>query len=317
MEQTELAKINALTRRDFTEDEIYTFPVTLCHNDIDRDSERFSDEALNQMAKLFIGKTIITDHNPTATGQVARIYDTEVVKDAGQLTKDGRPLCYLKGFAYMVRTSENADFILEIDAGIKKEVSVSCSAEKRICSVCGAEAGQCDHVKGKLYDGAVCCHILDNVTDAYELSFVAVPAQQGAGVTKNYHQKGDTHMEEFIPITTKADFDTAVQPLIDAAVSAKAKEFENWISPEAHQAELLAQYRTKAALLAGLPAELAGRLTGDTEEDIQKDAELLAGLTKSRQTPAFTPESPELSGVEKSFYAKNPNLAPKNRKENA
>ena len=124
-------------------------------------------------------------------------------------------------------------------------------------------------------------------------------------------------MEEFIPITTKADFDTAVQPLIDAAVSAKAKEFENWISPEAHQAELLAQYRTKAALLTGLPAELASRLTGDTEEAIQKDAELLAGLTKSsRQTPAFNPETPELSGVEKSFYAKNPNLAP-NRKENA
>ncbi|MBR1555404.1 MAG: hypothetical protein IJ644_08440, partial [Oscillospiraceae bacterium] len=223
MEQTELAKINALTRREFTEDEIYTFPVTLCHNDIDRDGERFSDEALNQMKELFIGKTIITDHNPTAAGQVARIYDTEVVKDTGQLTKDGRPLCYLKGYAYMVRTSENADFILEIDAGIKKEVSVSCSAEKRICSVCGAEAGQCEHVKGNAYDGTVCCHILDTITDAYELSFVAVPAQQGAGVTKHYHTKGESQMpEEFTPITTKADFDAAVQPLIDAAAAAKA-----------------------------------------------------------------------------------------------
>ncbi|MBR1529327.1 MAG: hypothetical protein IJ642_08515, partial [Oscillospiraceae bacterium] len=47
MEKTELAKINALTRRDLTEDEIYAFPVTLCHNDIDRDGERFSDEAFN------------------------------------------------------------------------------------------------------------------------------------------------------------------------------------------------------------------------------------------------------------------------------
>lgn len=315
MEKTELAKINALTRRDLTEDEIYAFPVTLCHNDIDRDGERFSDEALHKMAELFIGKTGIFDHNPVASGQMARIYDTEVV-DTDQLTQDGRQLRLLKGYAYMVRTSENSDFILEIDAGIKKEVSVSCTAEKRLCSVCGKEAGQCEHVKGKSYDGKVCCHILDDITDAYEWSFVAVPAQQGAGVTKHYHAKGENHMpEEFKAITTQAEFDTAVQPLIDAAVSAKAAEFADWISPEQHKTAMLEQFRSKAALAAGLPAELADRLTGDTEEAIQKDAELLAGFTKSSQTPFFRVENPELSGVEKSFYEKNPNLKP--RKENA
>ena len=309
-----LDKINALTRRDFTESEIYTFPVTLCHNDIDRDGERFSDAALEQLAVLFIGKTIITDHDPKAAGQIARIYDTEVVTDAEKLTQDGRPFKFLKGFAYMVRTSENADFILEIDAGIKKEVSVSCQAEKQICSICGKEVGNCDHIKGNSYDGTVCCHILDNITDAYELSFVAVPAQQGAGVTKNY-QKGEIDMNaDFKPITTQAAFDAAVQPLIDAAVAAKAAEFADWISPESHKSALLEQYRSKAAVLCGLPAELADRLTGDTEEAIQKDAEMLAGLTKSRQTPVFRAENAELSGVEKYFYQKNPNL--KTRKEN-
>lgn len=315
MNQDTLDKINALTRRDFTENEIYTFPVTLCHNDIDRDGERFSDTALEQMAKLFIGKTGIFDHNPTADNQAARIYDTEVVTDAEKLTQDGRPFKFLKGYAYMVRTSENADFILEIDAGIKKEVSVSCASEKKLCSVCGKEAGHCKHVKGKAYDGKICCHILDNIKDAYEWSFVAVPAQQGAGVTKNYHQKGEITMNaDFKPITTQADFDAAVQPLIDAAVSAKATEFADWISPESHKSALLEQYRSKAAVLCGLPAELADRLTGDTEEAIQKDAEMLASLTKSRQTPVFRAENAELSGVEKYFYQKNPNL--KTRKEN-
>ena len=312
MEQAELAKINALTRREFTEEELYTFPVTLCHNDIDRDFERFTDESLKQMAELFIGKTIIKDHNPNADNQAARIYDTEVVTDAEKLTQDGRPFRYLKGYAYMVRTSENADFILEIDAGIKKEVSVSCSAGKKICSVCGKES--CEHIAGKVYEGTLCCHLLDNITDAYELSFVAVPAQQGAGVTKHYHQKGAMKME-FTPITTQADFDAAVQPLIEAAVAAKAAEFADWISPEQYHAAMLEQFRTKAALLAGLPSEFSDRLKGDTEEEIQKDAQLLAGLTNVRQTPAFTAETNGLSGVEKSFYEKNPKLAPK-RKEN-
>ena len=314
MEQAELAKINALTRREFTEEELYTFPVTLCHNDVDRDGERFSDEALEKMAQLFIGKTGIFDHHPTADNQAARIYDTEVVTDAEKLTQDGRPFRYLKGYAYMVRTSENADFILEIDAGIKKEVSVACTAEKKICSVCGKEAGHCEHIKGESYDGKLCCHVLDGITDAYEWSFVAVPAQQGAGVTKHYHQKGAVKMG-FTPITTQADFDAAVQPLIDAAVAAKAAEFADWISPEQHKSAMLEQFRAKAALLNGLPSEFSDRLKGDTEEEIQKDAQLLAGLTNVRQTPAFTAETNGLSGVEKSFYEKNPKLAPK-RKEN-
>ena len=119
MNQDTLDKINALTRRDFTENEIYTFPVTLCHNDIDRDGERFSDEALEQMAKLFIGKTGIFDHNPTADNQAARIYDTEVVTEAEKLTQDGRPFRYLKGYAYMARTSENSDFISAANAEAK------------------------------------------------------------------------------------------------------------------------------------------------------------------------------------------------------
>ena len=41
-----LDKINKFTRRPFSEDEVYVFSVILCDNDIDRDCERFSDEAL-------------------------------------------------------------------------------------------------------------------------------------------------------------------------------------------------------------------------------------------------------------------------------
>lgn len=126
-------------------------------------------------------------------------------------------------------------------------------------------------------------------------------------------------MAEFTAITTQADFDAAVQPLIDAAVAAKAAEFEGWISPEehqkaldaltaAHKSEMLKSYRTKAALLAGLPEELADRLTGDTEEALCKDAQKLAGFAKSAGTPHFTAGGGEMDEVEKEFYEKNPNL---------
>ena len=38
--------------------------------------------------------------------------------------------------------------------------------------------------QGETYDGKLCCGVLSNPVDAYEFSFVAVPAQPGAGVTK-------------------------------------------------------------------------------------------------------------------------------------
>lgn len=51
----------------------------------------------------------------------------------------------------MVRTATNADLILEIDGGIKKEVSVGCSIGKKVCSICGADRQEatCGHQPAK------------------------------------------------------------------------------------------------------------------------------------------------------------------------
>ena len=188
MDNSILEKINRFTRRPLTEDEVYVFSVILCDNDIDRDCERFSDEALDELREKFIGRTGIFDHDPSTANQNARIFDTAVIEDGSRLTKHGKPYRYLKAEAYMVRTGENRDLIAEIDGGIKKEVSISCSAGRRICSVCGSDRdkGGCEHVKGRMYGGKLCHTVLSGITDAYEWSFVAVPAQVSAGVTKHF-----------------------------------------------------------------------------------------------------------------------------------
>ncbi len=183
-----LEKLNKFTRREHTEDEVYIFNVILCDNDIDRDYEAFSENALETLKNLFIGKTGIFDHNPKGSNQTARIFDTEIVCDPSKLTAYGKPYKYLKGSAYMVRTDSNRDLIKEIDAGIKKEVSISCSASKNICSICGADRKikSCIHIKGKKYGEKHCYNILDDIKDAYEWSFVAVPAQVNAGITSKH-----------------------------------------------------------------------------------------------------------------------------------
>lgn len=184
-EDGEMALINRLTRRELMADEVYTFALRLCDNDIDRDFERFDDNALDELAQLFVGVSGVFDHRWSAQGQAARVYRTEVVGEDGVLTADGRPYRYLKGWAYMMRTDENAPLIAEIDGGIKREVSVGCAVEKVLCSVCGQPLDQCPHEKGEEYGGQVCCGVLTGATDAYEWSFVAVPAQRKAGVIKS------------------------------------------------------------------------------------------------------------------------------------
>ena len=181
----ELARINTLARRELGADEVYTFALRLCDNDIDRDFERFDDNTLDELASMFVGVSGVFDHQWSAKGQTARIYRTEVVGGDGTLTADGRPYRFLKGWAYMMRTAENASLIAEIDGGIKREVSVGCAVERVVCSICGQELDCCPHEKGEEYDGQVCHGVLTGAADAYEWSFVAVPAQRKAGVIKS------------------------------------------------------------------------------------------------------------------------------------
>ena len=174
----QMEAINALARARLNADQVYVFSVRLCDDQVDRDGERFDTGALPALAKLFIGKTGIVDHRWSADNQIARIFETQVVQENG--------VSYIKAWAYIRRGKASEEIIADIEAGIKKEVSVGCAMGRVICSVCGSEYGTCGHLKGELYDGVVCCAILQEPLDAYEFSFVAVPAQREAGVLKGF-----------------------------------------------------------------------------------------------------------------------------------
>ena len=175
-DEAQLAKINLYSKTPLKAEEVYCFSVRLCDDLPDRDYERFDTAALPVLAELFRGKTGIADHDWSAERQIARIFDTEVLSENG--------VSYIRAHCYMLRTEKNADLISEIEGGIKKEVSVGCAVRRTVCSVCGKPYGTCEHRKGLDYEGKTCYAVLCEPTDAYEFSFVAVPAQRQAGVLK-------------------------------------------------------------------------------------------------------------------------------------
>ena len=172
----QLEAINAQAKGKLTAEQVYVFSLRLCDDQLDRDFEKFDTAALPALAKLFIGKTGVVDHRWSADNQIARIFGAEVVQEDG--------ISYIKAWAYIRRGGHGDEVIADIEAGIKKEVSVGCAMGRSVCSICGSDYGTCGHRKGDHYDGAVCCAILQEPMDAYEFSFVAVPAQKNAGVMK-------------------------------------------------------------------------------------------------------------------------------------
>ena len=181
-----MALINRQTLRELTADEVFTFRVAACGNEVDRDLERFTDKSLDDMAVLFVGKTVISDHKWASAGQVARVYAASVEPEAGGAKR-------LVLSCYLPRTEATKSVIEAIEAGILREVSVGISVKRYDCSICHKSyiGSGCPHVRGLVYDGQRCHVELDGVSDAYELSFVAVPAQPKAGVIKRYEAKED------------------------------------------------------------------------------------------------------------------------------
>lgn len=188
----DLALINAQTLRELKAEEVFTFRVAAADTRVDRDFECFSKSCLEKLAELYVGKPFITDHQWSSGNQVARVY-AGAVEDAG----DGASRLILS--CYMLRSEATRPIIDAIEAGINREVSVGVAVQSAVCSICGTDKahGYCEHRPGKSYDGTLCTVELGDPADAYEVSFVAVPAQREAGVVKNY--AGDKDGPEAVP----------------------------------------------------------------------------------------------------------------------
>ena len=251
----QLEAINAQAKANLTQEQVYVFSLRLCDDQVDRDFERFDSFALPELAKLFIGKTGIVDHRWSTENQVARIFAAEVVREES--------VSYIKAWAYIRRGGHGDEVIADIDAGIKKEVSVGCAMGRSVCSVCGSEYGTCGHQKGEYYDGQLCCVILQEPMDAYEFSFVAVPAQRNAGVIKGF--RGQKCLKELAEeFGAQAEYRAMFK---EAELGRKyRKELEDGVVRLCMALELGAEYEVVRSVMKTAAAEDLMKLRSALEE---------------------------------------------------
>lgn len=115
-------------------------------------------------------------------------------------------------------------------------------------------------------------------------------------------------MADFTPINTQEEFNSRIKERLDEARSAVRQQYADYDSikkdletarsdgkkKDQTIADLQDQLKgsraelakTRIALEKGLPVEMSARLTGETEEEIRKDAETLAALFKKPKDPA-------------------------------
>lgn len=237
----DLKKINKYTLSPVTAEEVFIFKATMADNEQDdRNHIPFNLKALQDLMKLYPGKTMLKDHSRRADNQIARIYDTELVQNANKLTELGELHTELVAKIYMIKTKSNEDLIAEIIGGIKKEVSTSCVPDKMVCNICNTDNMKkyCRHWPGVEYtieDGTAkgtkkrCKMLLDGAKEAYELSFVAVPAQPRAGAHKGIGftkpvAEPEENPDKNINVKEDSDVDMAIKLAESFIFSQKERE---------------------------------------------------------------------------------------------
>ena len=135
-------------------------------------------------------------------------------------------------------------------------------------------------------------------------------------------------MGDFTPIEAQEALDGIIGERLKRDREAQAKKYESYIKPEDYAAKCkeyddtiaglqksiednksiaeelesaksqiksyeIGSVKTKVAHEMGLPYELAGRLKGETEEDIRKDAETMKGLFPKKAAPPLRSNEPD------------------------
>lgn len=193
LESSDLGLINQIAPVPLRAEQLYTRSMYLCSSQpCPADGCQFTRRALEQIARLIIGQSVLCGHNRAAL-PIARFYKACVV-DRGR-DDEGEPVSFVQAWFYWLRETSGAeDLRLNIDGGIYREVSLAWRYQEWYCSVCKRKNGECGHAPGRNYEGQVCYRLIDEVVEVLEGSLVYKAADRET-VLAGCRGEGGTDLE--------------------------------------------------------------------------------------------------------------------------
>ena len=157
----------------------------------------------------------------------------------------------------------------------------------------------CTHKKGEVYGSKLCCGELVNPYDAYEWSFVAVPSQKRAGITKGHKIFGkENDMEKILKaIENKKAF------ALDESDSRKLCEYIDGLKKSAKDGVLYRESLTRDVV--GLAAFVQPDISGETMESVAKT--MTVAQLKEFKTAFEKKKNEMLTAVPQLYSEKNKN----------
>lgn len=167
-----LADVNRFTLRELGRDEFAVFSMDLCHNQVDRHFSRFPERELERINEMAPGRPLMERHDLRGSLPRGTFFRSALHRDGERVS--------VRPDVYVLRTQENADFILNIEGGVYRETSIGFAFQRPECSVCKKDIRTCNHVPGRSYGDERCHYVMHDVLEVIEGSVVS-SGSQGTG----------------------------------------------------------------------------------------------------------------------------------------
>jgi hypothetical protein len=154
-EEALLAEVNRFALRPLSREEFVVFTLDLCNNQIDRHHSRFPEEELERISALVPGRPLMERHDVRGSLPRGTFFRSRLHREGDRVS--------VRPDVYVLRTQENADFILNIEGGVYRETSIGFAFKMPECSVCGRDVRGCGHVPGREYEGKRCHFVMREV----------------------------------------------------------------------------------------------------------------------------------------------------------
>ena len=207
-------------------------------------------------------RPVIMHHNDRDGIQIGRIKVAEYLEE----TRAKSP-----GLLFTCNIGDEAG-IKGVKNGTLSTVSIGAVIHKATCSICGqniAAVGECEHQRGRKYDGKLCYWLMEEM-EPKELSYVIVPSDRYANTVRIYKPKDISAKESYNEGGNDENmgiFDNIDLPLTEPEVVEQAVVEDEVVAQEAVEEKPEAQEEVKVEE----PVEIVEEPKEEKQEEVKEE----------------------------------------------